>query len=86
MYRSLSQIADDLDRLAQSLSDKEVEALKNIRELALRDSMAAYPTPVVSDEALEFWADYYRKFEINKLGMYFLVFMQNPRFYVEVIK
>ncbi len=38
----------------------------------------AYPTPVLADELLDFWAEWYCAGEVNALGVRFLAFLQDP--------
>ena len=83
MYRSLSQIADSIDQMEQSTK----QTVDNVEAFAvqMRDSLASYPTPIISDEALEYWANFYEKFDIEKTGLRFILFLQNPMLYTQIV-
>lgn len=38
----------------------------------------AYSTPLLSDEALDFWAEWYIAGEVAAIGVRFLTFLQDP--------
>ena len=83
MYRSLSQIADSIENLEQSTN----RTADNVEAFAMqmRDSMASYPTPIISDETLEYWANFYEKYDIEKTGLRFILFLQNPTLYMKIV-
>ena len=55
-----------------------VRQLLNI-ELFTRNVPVDWPTPLMSDEEIEYWAQRYEFHDLAKIGLRFILFMQSPR-------
>lgn len=55
-----------------------VRQLLNV-ELFTRNVPTEWPTPLLADEEIEYWAQRYEFHGLARLGLRFILFMQSPR-------
>jgi hypothetical protein len=57
---------------------QSVLQLMNV-EMFTRNTSVDWPTPLLSDEEIEYWAQRYEFYDLAKHGLRFILFMQCPR-------
>lgn len=62
----------------RAIEQRVAHALTNIERFT-RNVPVDWPTPMMSDEEIEYWAIRYEFHDLAKLGLRFILFLQNPR-------
>ena len=75
-YRSQKEIANDLEAYIKQQDAKRIIDNVGAFALQMRYPLTVYPTPIISDEELEYWGNFYLKHKIRKMNVSFILFLQ----------